>query len=453
MPVELIYLVVLLITICIFFIVLKRPIYEGMLAGYIVMVAMTGQWGHIWDHVYATSTNTLFYAIVAFMVVAQIFTGTKVIDSCIEVVLSIFGRIKGGTGYVALLVSSFMGALSGSAAGNVAATGVFTIPAMKRSGFPDYLASNICMASSTMGNMIPPSGIIVASFGVLATLYGEDTYTMSQFWMLMWGICLWFILQRAVTIFVFCRYHHIEALPASEVPRFGEAVRKGWRSLLIPVVILLPFFLDAQLKSTFFTSRLTAEGASALSSCVLLFTPGIAAVYALFIIRKSMKVGSRQIAGLLAKGTKSIVPVSATIFFAYCISNLFESIHVGENIGNLISSWGFGLVPLAFILPLFTAILGMILPGSSQVAIFGTAIVSVMAAAGANPFLVAGMLPVICGAMEGMTPPLALCMYTAMGISGSEMKQTTQNCVIWCVLHYLLSVVFLIGIVPLFGMV
>ena len=59
MPVELIYLVVLLITICIFFIVLKRPIYEGMLAGYIVMVAMTGQWGHIWDHVYATSTNTL----------------------------------------------------------------------------------------------------------------------------------------------------------------------------------------------------------------------------------------------------------------------------------------------------------------------------------------------------------------------------------------------------------
>ena len=190
-----------------------------------------------------------------------------------------------------------------------------------------------------------------------------------------------------------------------------------------------------------------------MSSCVLLFTPGIAAVYALFIIRKSMKVGPRQIARLLAKGTKSIVPVSATIFFAYCISNLFESIHVGENIGNLISSWGFGLVPLAFILPLFTAILGMILPGSSQVAIFGTAIVSVMAAAGANPFLVAGMLPVICGAMEGMTPPLALCMYTAMGISGSEMKQTTQNCVIWCVLHYLLSVVFLIGIVPLFGMV
>ena len=200
MPIELVYLAALLITICIFFIVLKRPIYEGMLAGFIVMLAMTNQWSHAWEFVYKTSTNTLFYAIVAFMVVAQIFTGTKVIDACVEVVLSIFGRIKGGTGYVALLVSSFMGALSGSAAGNV--------------------ASNICMASSTMGNMIPPSGIIVASFGILTTLYGDERYAMSQFWLLMWGISLWFIIQRALTIFFFCKYHKIQALPASQVPKF-----------------------------------------------------------------------------------------------------------------------------------------------------------------------------------------------------------------------------------------
>ena len=44
MPIELVYLAALLITICIFFIVLKRPIYEGMLAGFIVMLAMTNQW-------------------------------------------------------------------------------------------------------------------------------------------------------------------------------------------------------------------------------------------------------------------------------------------------------------------------------------------------------------------------------------------------------------------------
>lgn len=452
MPVELIYLVILLVTIVVFFVVLKRPIYEGMLAGYIVMLAVTGEWANAWKHIYATSTNTLFYAIVAFMVAAQVFTGTNVIDALVDVVLAIFGRIRGGTGYVALTASSFMGALSGSAAGNVAATGVFTIPMMKRSGYPDYVASNICMASSTMGNMIPPAGIIVASFGVLTTLYGEK-YTMSQFWMLMWGICIWFILQRAITIFIMVRHYKIEALPASEVPNLGESLKKGWKAVMIPVVILVPFLLDSMLKETFFTARLTAAGASAMSSCVLLFTPGVAAVYAVLIMVKKMKVGPKQIAGLLTKGTKSIVGVSATIFFAYCISNLYTSLNVGDAIGAMISGWNLGLVPLAFILPLFTAILGMILPGSSQVAIFGTVMVSIMAEVGANPMLIAGMLPVICGAMEGMTPPLALCMYTAMGISGSGMKETTINCILWCVLHYALSVVCMLGILPILWLV
>lgn len=453
MPIELIYLIVLLVTIFVFFVLLKRPIYEGMIAGYIVMLAMTGEWAHAWDHIYATSTNTLFYAIVAFMVAAQVFTGTNVIDALVDVVLALFGRVRGGTGYVALAASSFMGALSGSAAGNVAATGVFTIPMMKRSGYPDYVASNICMSASTMGNMIPPAGIIVASFGVLTALYGEGTYTMSQFWMLMWGISIWFILQRAVTVFIMVRYYHIDALPASEVPKLGEALKKGWKAVMIPVVILLPFLLDSMLKETLFTARLTSAGASAMSGCVLLFTPGVAAVYALFIIRKNMQVGPKQIAGLLAKGAKSIVSVSATIFFAYCISNLYTSLNVGEAIGELIASWNLGLVPLAFILPLFTAVLGMILPGSSQVAIFGTVMVSIMAGVGANPMLIAGMLPVICGAMEGMTPPLALCMYTAMGISGSGMKETTINCLLWCGLHYALSVICMLGILPILWLV
>ena len=136
----------------------------------------------------------------------------------------------------------------------------------------------------------------MASFGILTTLYGDERYAMSQFWLLMWGISLWFIIQRALTIFFFCKYHKIQAIPASQVPKFGDAMRRGWRSMMIPVVILLPFLLDALLKDNFFTSRLTSAGASALSGSVLLFTPGIAAVYALFIIRRNMKVGPKQIA-------------------------------------------------------------------------------------------------------------------------------------------------------------
>ena len=104
---------------------------------------------------------------------------------------------------------------------------------------------------------------------------------------------------------------------------------------------------------------------------------------------------------------------------------------MGTTIGSYISEWGLPLWVLALFIPLFTALFRHRPPGSSQTAIFGSALVAIYVGAGGNPFLAAAMLPVITGAMEGMTPPLALCMYTAMGIAGSGMKETTMNCIIW----------------------
>ena len=136
----------------------------------------------------------------------------------------------------------------------------------------------------------------------------------------------------------------------------------------------------------------------------------------------------------------------------YCISNLFSATDVGANIGAFIQGWNLPIIAIAFIVPFICAILGMVFPGSAQTKIFGTTIISVFAAAGGNPLLAAAMLPAITGAMEGMTPPLALCMYTAMGISGSKMKETTLNCLIWVGIHYLLSAICLLGILPIMGL-
>lgn len=231
----------------------------------------------------------------------------------------------------------------------------------------------------------------------------------------------------------------------AEIPDLKETLKNGWPNLLLPVIILAPFILDYLFKGTLFTDRLGA-GASNFSSSLLLFTPGLAAVYALLVNRKK-----QPLVDVVAKSVSGIVPVSATIFFAYCISNLFSATDIGAVMGAYIQSFDLSLVALAFIIPLITAILGMVFPGTAQTKIFGVTIISVFAAAGGNPLLAAAMLPVITGAMEGMTPPLAICMYTAMGIAGSGMKKTTLNCLIWIGLHYALSVLCLLGILPVFG--
>ena len=449
MPIEIWYIVALLATISIVFLLFKRPIYECMFYGYVLMILLTGEYSSFFIHITKTSTDTLFYAIIAFLVLAKVLDITGAVDSIVNLIVAIFGRIPGGAAFTAVIGSTFMGALSGSGAGNVATTGVFTIPAMKKSGVPAHVAANIESSSSTMGNMIPPSSVILAALACYNEFSGADM-SQSTFWLVCWGIAIWFILQRLITTFVFVKIYKVKPMNPEDIPSVRETFKKGWKNLLLPVIILTPFILDFFLKDTFFTARLGAAGAKNLSSSLLIITPGIAAVYALLVNKKKWEM--KSLVGNMKKSVSGIVPVSATIFFAYCISNLFSATNVGANIGEYIKGRNLPIVALAFIMPLICAILGMVFPGSAQTKIFGGTIIAVFAAAGGNPLLAAAMLPVITGAMEGMTPPLAICMYTAMGIAGSKMKETTLNCLIWVGLHYLLSVVCFLGLLPIMGL-
>lgn len=447
MPIEVFYIVALLVVICIVFLLFKRPIYECMFCGYVLMILLTGEYNNFFVYIKKTSTDKLFYAVIAFLVLAKILDATHAIDSIVNVIISIFGNFRGGAAYIAVVGSTFMGALSGSGAGNVATTGVFTIPTMKKSGIPAHLAANIESSCSTMGNMIPPAGVILTALAC----YNEFSSTemaQSTFWISCWGVALWFIFQRVLTVFVFCRYYKVAPMAKEDIPNFKIALRDGWKNLFLPFIIILPFILDHFFKSGVITERL-GTGTGDLSSSLLLFTPGLAAAYALLVNKKSW-----HFVGLIItvkKSVSSIVPVGATIFFAYCISNLFTATDIGTTIGEYIQSWNLSITVIAFTIPLITALLGMVLPGSAQTRIFGGTIISIYSAAGGNPLLAAVMLPAISGAMEGMTPPLALCMYTAMGIAESKMKDTVLNCLIWVSIHYLLSVICLLGVLPIWG--
>ena len=136
MPVEVFYILGLLAIIFLTFVVLKRPIYECMFYGYVLMLLLTGEINNFFDYIIKTSTDTLFYSIIGFLALAKILDATHAVDTVVAVIISVFGRFRGGAGLTAVIGSTFMGALSGSGAGNVTTTGVFTIPAMIKSGFP-----------------------------------------------------------------------------------------------------------------------------------------------------------------------------------------------------------------------------------------------------------------------------------------------------------------------------
>lgn len=452
MPIEIIYLAVVFAVAIIGFTVLKRPLYECMLAAFIVLVVISGTWANTGTYIWDALQESTLYVVFVFVISAALLSETSVIDDCIAIILSIFGRLRGGAGFVAIIASTYMGSLSGSGPGNVATTGVFTIPAMIKSGFPPHLAANVEAHASTMGNMIPPAGMIAIAFAALDTLY-PNTYTMSQYWILLWGIAIWFILQRIVTLYFMCLYYKVEPMKKEELPKLGAVLKKGWRAIFLPIIVFLPFFLTSKFDG-FFISRLGTEGAKALNDSILMFIPSIIVICGVLLSGKATikKMTLPYMSKKIRDGMLKVVPTAALVLFAYFVSNVLEDLKVEEALGGLIDGLHMSRFALCIIIPLFTAILGMLLPGSTQVKIFGGVIISILATAGTNPMLAAAMLPCICGAMHGVTPPYCACVYTGMGIAQSELKPTLLNCFVWIIPHYVLSVIVLMEWLPLWGL-
>lgn len=467
----LIYLGIMLAVIVVWFLLFKRPVYEAILISFLVLLTVTtlrfcitgegvNTWAKVPAYIDKGMSTSLLYSMTAFVAMSIILTKTKIIDSSIAVILALLGRVTGGAGYVSVVASSFMGALSGSGPGNVMATGSITIPAMKRSGFPPELAANIESNASYLGNMIPPSGNIVAALGALTGMaaYGADYISQGEFWIVMWGCSLWFILQRLITVFIFCKAYKVKPIPKEELPSLKETFKKGWQGLLLPFIILVPFILDYFFKDGFFTERLGKSGAGNMSSSLLIFIGGLASLYAVIVVLLKNHGSDRRsvtphaIAKMFAGSVKTIAPAIGVCVIGYMIGAMFTDLKVTDELLTFIQSMNLGRFPLVILISAITCFLGMVIPGSSLVVIFGPTFITVLSAVGVHPVLAAAMLPCICGVMCGITPPLGLGMYAGMSLAESDFGKTLKNNLWWVGAQFVMQIVVLMGVLPIMGL-
>ena len=81
MPSALIYLAIMLAVIVVWFLLLKRPVYEAVLISFIILLTITGTWGHIGQYIETGLKTSLLYSMTAFCAMSILLTKTKVIDS------------------------------------------------------------------------------------------------------------------------------------------------------------------------------------------------------------------------------------------------------------------------------------------------------------------------------------------------------------------------------------
>ncbi len=86
MPAALTYLAIMLVVIVVWFLLLKRPVYEAVLISFIVLLTITGTWGHVGSYIDTGLKTSLLYSMTAFCAMSILLSKTKVIDSAIAVI-------------------------------------------------------------------------------------------------------------------------------------------------------------------------------------------------------------------------------------------------------------------------------------------------------------------------------------------------------------------------------
>ncbi len=331
----------------------------------------------------------------------------------IELALSVLGKYKGGAAKAAVVSSGATGLISGSSIANIVTTGPFTIPLMKKIGYPPKKAAAIEVAASTDGQLMPP---IMGAAAFIIAEYVNVPYIEVVKAAAIPALASYFGL--------FCISHleasklGIEGLPKEDIPGFIDTLKKGIH-YLIPLVILL-----YELVILRHSPELSAFRAIMFLFLVILYQEIRTSLAINSGFTKGIINGFRIIVQGLIRGSKNMIPVALACATAGIIVGI-----VNMGIGGMISEIVEGLAGgNVYLLLLITAaaslLLGMGLPTTATYIVMASLTAPIIVRAGnvydmVIPVMAAHLFCFYFGILADDTPPVGLAAYAASAIAGS----------------------------------
>ncbi len=317
----------------------------------------------------------------------------------IDLAYALTGRFSGGPAKTSVIASGFMGSVSGSAVGNVVATGSFTIPMMKRVGYAPHVAGAIEAAASTGGQLMPPI------MGAGAFLMAEFTNT-SYLHIIKVAFIPAVLYYLTVLLFV-----HFEAKkaglhgqPRDKLPRALVVLRENLH-FLIPVAVLIAALLAhvSPMKAGFYA---------------------VISVWLASLARKKSRMGPRQLLEALEKGARGAVVVSVACAAAGIIVGMVTLTGLGLKFSGLVLDLSMGIEVLAILLiGLASLVLGMGLPVTASYIVLVILAGPALEEMGV-PTLVAHMIVFWYSQDANVTPPVSLASFAGAGIAGADPMRT-----------------------------
>ncbi len=346
-----------------------------------------------------TSATTIFPVVLFGALLVSLGGGTFFT----QLATSLMGHVRGGAGKIAVLASALFGTVSGTGPANVASTGVFTIPLMKRTGYQPAFAAAVEASASIGGQILPP--IMGASAFVMADFLQVSYSTIIRHAIIP---ALLFYLMVMLAVHLEAVKQNLPSLDRAERPPLKPVLAAGWHFL--PPLGLLIFVLGV-------FQRSVALGAFQATMLLLVLEFGRRLVQ-----RRTLQAG-RIINGIIAGAKGGLIVATATAAVQIVIATVGTT-GIGLKLSSLLINLSGGrLLVLLILTMLASLLLGTGLPTVPTYLILAILTAPALADFGV-PLIAAHFFVFYFGVMSDLTPPTALGPTVGAGIAGAPLMRT-----------------------------
>ena len=350
------------------------------------------------DGIYGISLSTACTMIFAFCMFGAFLEVSTMNSVFMDLSCLLTRKSRGGPAKVAIFASALFGSISGSAPANVYATGVFTIPLMKRVGYRPAFAGAVEAVASTGGQIMPP--VMGAAAFIMADLTGLGYLAVIKAALLpavLYYLALWIMIH-----FEACKYN-LGTIPPEDVPDKKSVIRRLY--YLLPIGLLILLLLSG--RSVNFAAFGTTLFIVFLGMCAAAtrFTP------ARFLL--ALQVTARN-----------ALMVSTCCACAGIVVGCITATGIGFKFINIITSLADNnLVLMMIVLMLTCIVLGMGVPTTPAYIIVATLGAPVLIKMGV-PVIAAHMFVFYYAILSVVTPPVCLAAFSGAAIAEADAMRT-----------------------------
>ncbi|MEA3252739.1 MAG: TRAP transporter fused permease subunit [Pseudomonadota bacterium] len=349
----------------------------------------------VWGMLVGVAATT----IAAFVLFGCLLLHTGGGQAFMDLALRISGRSPGGAAKVATVASGLFGMVSGSAVANVATTGNFTIPMMKRLSYPAPFAAGVEAVASTGGQVAPP--ILGAAAFIMAEILGESYVRIALAALLP---AILFYLGVFLTIHLVARRRQLRVVPEDELPAWQDVLRPG---RLVPVLAAL---------GGLFYGVLSGRSIQTAAFFGILMTLVSYTGFALAGGAGLRAVAAKLLAGLIDAG-KGMVIIGALLAGAQILVAMIGLTGIGVTLAGLIVDLGGqSLFLVALIVGAVCLILGMGIPTTAAYVLVASVLAPALTEIGVEP-LIAHLFVFYFATLSVITPPVCVAVFVGAGIA------------------------------------